>query len=379
VRDTQHRKMSKSLGNGIDPLDVIDRYGADAMRYTVIGGLAVGTDVILDPDDLEGSFATGRNFANKIWNVGRFVLANLDGPVRPLAGSAPQAIRREELELVDRWIIARCERTVVEATEGYERLRLNDAANAVYRFLWNDLADWYLEAIKPRLYGDQPGGDVARAVAVQTLDVALRLLHPVMPFITETLWKRLPGRPEDASIMLAEWPRPDRRGADADADADAERVFGAAQEIVNAIRSIRAEYQVQPGQAIRASVTGGGPAVEAALAQAAPIISRLAKLADLGRAAPESDGAASAVLADGTAVTVPLGDLVDVAKECARLGAEADRLRQVIGNQEKKLANEQFTSRAPAEVVRKEREKLAAWLDQVAVLDRKRAQLGCSA
>ncbi len=194
VRDTQHRKMSKSLGNGIDPLDVVERFGADALRYTIIAGMAVGTDLILDPEDLEASFAPGRNFANKIWNAGRFLLSNLDGPVRPLAGQRPGVIRREELTLADRWIIARCEATVLEATLAYERFRLNDAAAVVYHFLWSDLADWYIEQIKPRLYGDQPGGDVARAVAQRTFEVALQLLHPVMPFITETLWRRFPGR-----------------------------------------------------------------------------------------------------------------------------------------------------------------------------------------
>src|SRR5690606_24041591 len=144
VRDTQHRKMSKSLGNGIDPLDVVDQYGADALRFTVIAGLAVGTDVILDPDDLESSFSTGRNFANKLWNVGRFILSNLDGEVRPIGSSAANVVTRDELSVADRWILARAEATIREATDGYERLRLNDAANAVYRFLWNDLADWYL-------------------------------------------------------------------------------------------------------------------------------------------------------------------------------------------------------------------------------------------
>ncbi|MDX2060738.1 MAG: valine--tRNA ligase [Gemmatimonadales bacterium] len=375
VRDTQHRKMSKSLGNGIDPLDVVERYGADALRYTVIGGLAVGTDVILDPNDLESSFSTGRNFANKVWNVGRFILSNLDGPVRPLAGDYPDVVHRNELSVADRWIIARCEATVREATEGYERLRLNDAANAVYRFIWNDLADWYLEAIKPRLYGEQAGGDVARAVAVQTFDVALRLLHPVMPFITETLWKRMPGRHPEATIMLAPWPRPDARAEDPRALAE----FGAAQEIVGAIRSIRAEYNVQPGQSIRANLGRGGPAVQAAVRQLKPTIQRLTKVSELTASdAPTDDGAsATAVLADGTSVTVPLGDLVDIAKECARLGGEVDRLRQAIGNQEKKLGNEQFVSRAPADVVQREREKLAAWRDQVDVLTAKRATLGC--
>ncbi len=194
VRDTQHRKMSKSLGNGIDPLEVVERYGADALRYSLISGMSVGTDVILDPSDLESTFAPARNFANKLWNAGRFILSNLEGPTRPLAGPHPAVVRREELTLADRWIIARCDAAVVEATEAYERFRLNEAAAVVYRFIWSDLADWYIEQVKPRLYGDQQGGDVARAVVAQTFDVALRLLHPVMPFITEALWRRFPGR-----------------------------------------------------------------------------------------------------------------------------------------------------------------------------------------
>ena len=164
--------------------------------------MSVGTDLILDPDDLETSFGPGRNFANKLWNAGRFILSNLEGPARPLAGPAANVVRREELTLADRWIIARCDATVREATESYERFRLNEAAAAVYRFIWSDLADWYIEQIKPRLYGDVPGGDVARAVAAQTFDVALRLLHPVMPFVTEALWRRFPGRPADASISV---------------------------------------------------------------------------------------------------------------------------------------------------------------------------------
>ncbi|HTK57161.1 MAG TPA: valine--tRNA ligase, partial [Gemmatimonadales bacterium] len=149
VRDTQHRKMSKSLGNGIDPLDVIEKYGADALRYTVVSGMAVGTDLILDPKDLEISFAPGRNFANKLWNAARFLLSNLNGAPRPLAGKYPNVVRKEELTLADRWIIARCDAAVREAADALEKFRLNDAASAVYHFLWSDFADWYVEAIKP--------------------------------------------------------------------------------------------------------------------------------------------------------------------------------------------------------------------------------------
>ena len=365
VRDTQHRKMSKSLGNGIDPLDVVEKYGADALRYTVIGGLAVGNDVILDPADLEASFATGRNFANKLWNVGRFLLSNLDGSE---TGTPPC----EALTLEDRWILARCDAAVKEATEGYERLRLNDAANAAYRFIWNDLADWYLEAIKPRLYGDQPGGAAARAVAVRTFDIALRLLHPVMPFITETLWRRLPGRDPEETIMLAPWPAPDAAMADDQALAE----FGAAQELIGAIRSIRAEYNVQPGQAVRVTVGKPGPALTAAFRVAGPIIQRLAKLSELVVGTADESAAATAVLADGASLTIPLGDLVDIVKESGRLRGEIDRLGQAVLTLEKKLGNDQFVGRAPAEVVAREREKLAAWKEQLGVLTAKRAQLG---
>jgi valyl-tRNA synthetase len=372
VRDTRHRKMSKSLGNGIDPLEVVRRYGADALRYSLVAGMSVGTDVILDPDDLETSFGPGRNFANKLWNAGRFILSNLEGPPRPLAGRSPVAVHRRELTLADRWIIARCEATVREATDAYERFRLNEAAAAVYRFIWSDLADWYIEQIKPRLYGDAPGGDVARAVAVQTFDVALRLLHPVMPFVTETLWRRFPGRPADASITLAPWPRPDARAE----DADALREFGLVQELVGAVRAIRAEYGVQPGQAVRVVVTADG-AARAALDRERATVARLAKVSDLAFGEPSERVGGHAVLSDGSGVFVPLGDAIDVARECARLGTEVDRLLRMVEGQERKLANEQFVSRAPADVVERERTKLTAWREQHGVLVGKRAGLGC--
>ncbi len=374
VRDTQHRKMSKSLGNGIDPLEVVERYGADALRYSLISGMSVGTDVILDPDDLESTFAPARNFANKLWNAGRFILSNLEGAPRPLAGPHPGAVRREELTLADRWIIARCDATVVEATEAYERFRLNEAAGAIYRFIWSDLADWYIEQVKPRLYGDQPGGDVARAVVAQTFDMALRLLHPVMPFITETLWRRFPGRSENASISIAPWPRQDAR-AD---DPEALSAFGLVQEVVGAIRGIRAEYGVQPGQVVRAVVTGNDGPASAALEQERTTIIRLAKLSALVLAENRERVGGHAVLSDGSAVFVPLGDAIDIGRECGRLGSEVDRLGRLVESQEKKLGNQQFVSRAPTEVVERERQKLTAWKEQSDVLVKKRELLGCS-
>jgi valyl-tRNA synthetase len=373
VRDTQHRKMSKSLGNGIDPLEVVERYGADALRYSLVSGMSVGTDVILDPNDLEASFAAGRNFANKLWNAGRFILSNLDGAPRPLAGERRNALRPEELTLADRWIVARCDATVREATDAYERFRLNDAAGAIYHFIWSDLADWYIEQVKPRLYGDVPGGDVARAVLTQTFDVALRLLHPIMPFITEALWRRFPGRAEEASISIAPWPRPDSRARAPDALAQ----FGKVQELVSAVRTIRAEYGVQPGQAVRAVVTGADESALAALGEERATVMRLAKLSELSFDESAERVGGHSVLSDGTAVFVPLGDTIDVGRECSRLGSEVDRLIRLVESQEKKLGNQQFVSRAPTDVVERERQKLSTWKEQREVLLKKRELLGC--
>jgi valyl-tRNA synthetase len=373
VRDTQHRKMSKSLGNGIDPLEVVKLYGADALRYSLVAGMSVGTDVILDPDDLETSFGAGRNFANKLWNAGRLILSNLETPPRPLAGRYPDAIRREELALADRWIIARCEATVMEATDAYEKFRLNEAAAAVYHFIWSDLADWYIEQIKPRLYGDQPGGDVARAVVAQSFDVGLRLLHPIMPFVTEALWRRFPGRPAEASISVAPWPRPDKRAEDPEALRD----FTLVQEVVGAIRGIRAEYGIQPGQMVRAVVSQEDGNVSAALERERATVLRLAKVSQLSFGESSERVGGHAVLSDGTAVFVPLGDAIDVNRECSRLGTEVERLSGLLESQEKKLGNQQFVSRAPADVVDRERQKLVAWKEQREVLVRKRELLGC--
>jgi valyl-tRNA synthetase len=375
VRDTQHRKMSKSLGNGIDPLEVVERYGADALRYSLISGMSVGTDVILDPKDLESTFAPARNFANKLWNAGRFILSNLDGPPRPLAGDHPVVVRKKELTLADRWILARCDATVVEATEAYERFRLNEAAGAIYRFIWSDLADWYIEQVKPRLYGEQSGGDVARAVVAQTFDVALRLLHPVMPFITEALWRKFPGRPETASISIAPWPRADRRAQDPQALRD----FGLVQELVGAIRGIRAEYGIAPGQVVRAVVTPDDATASKALEQERSTIVRLAKLAALSLGENRERVGGHAVLSDGSAVFVPLGDAIDIGRECGRLGSEVDRLGRLVESQERKLGNEQFVSRAPGDVVERERQKLTAWKEQSQILVKKRELLGCGA
>ena len=369
VRDTQHRKMSKSLGNGIDPLEVIGRYGADALRYTVVSGMSVGTDLILDPADLDTSFAAGRHFANKLWNIGRFLLGHLESGAAPLA-----TIDAATLTLADRWILARTRETILITTQHNERFRLNEAAGAVYHFLWSDLADWYLEQVKPRLYGTQTGGGAARAVAAHVFDIALRLLHPVMPFITETLWQRLPNHADGTSICVAPWPTP----ADAPSDAVAATDFAAVQAIITAIRVLRAEYGVAPGQTVNVTVSDASKLAQRAIAAESETIRRLAKVATLDIGSAPGPAGGTVVLDDGTVITVPLGELVDLDRECARLGTETNKLDELVAAQERKLGNEQFVARAPAAVIDKEREKLVSWRTQAESFREQRRSLGCT-
>jgi valyl-tRNA synthetase len=367
VRDTQHRKMSKSLGNGIDPLEVVRGYGADALRHTVLAGSSIGTDVILDPGDLESSFAAGRNFANKLWNVGRFILGNL-----PEAGPAPAILDAQRFELADRWILSRLQGVIGDVTEALERFRLNDAVGILYRFVWDELADWYLEQVKPRLYGDVPGGDLARAILGHVFETVLRLLHPSMPFITEALWAALPGTREPV-LAGAAWPTPDPTFA----DQEAEDRFVRVQGLVSAVRNIRAEYGVAPGRSVRAFVQPASlDAVEAFNAEQRTI-ERLARIERLVAGDAPSGVGAHAVLGDGSAVFVPLGDAIDVARECARLREEMERIDGQLAGLARTLSNERFLAKAPADVVARERAKESSWREQRATLADKLRVLGC--
>jgi valyl-tRNA synthetase len=373
VRDTHHVRMSKSLGNGIDPLEVVRRFGADALRFAITSGLAVGTDIVLDPADLDASFASGRNFANKLWNVGRLLLSALGDEAPAPVDRVPRA----SLTLADRWILSRLSRTIGETTEHLERFRLNDAVGTPYHFLWDDFADWYLEEIKPRLRGESPGGDAARAVAAHVFDTVLRLLHPAMPFITEELYRRLPGR-ADRSIVVARWPAAPE-GHD---DPDAEREFAFLRALVNAVREIRAEYGVKPGSELPASASGLAAWQTAALRHEEAMVRRLAKLASLETAPPGTAGSgrvgAHALLPGGGELFVPLGDAIDVSRECARLDAERTRLDRQLASVHAKLANESFRARAPADVVAREEEKERQWTAKRDAIAAKLADLGCA-
>ncbi len=370
VRDLQHRKMSKSLGNGIDPLDVVRQFGADALRYTVIAGMGLGTDVLLDPENLEQSFAPGRNFATKLWNIGRFTLGNIgEEQVAALDELGPERLTR-----ADHWVLHRLDVAIAECdaalgparptppgswtpSERHAGLRLNEYVEIARRFVWNELADWYVESTKARVSTPGPDREVARAVLVYTFDAALRLLQPVMPFITDALWQRLPGRAAGEFLARAAWPRV--RGAHAAAAQEFELV----REAVGAIRQIRAEYNVPPGTEIDVVVVGATPAAQRLLAAEGGLIGRLAKArVEVRTALPAgSEAAAHALLSDGSHVAIPLAGAIDLEKECARLGDDLARLERQLASLEQRLNNEHFTTRAKPEVVEAERRKYQEW------------------
>jgi valyl-tRNA synthetase len=360
VRDARGRKMSKSLGNGIDPMEVVERFGADALRYTVLSMCGVGTDIHLDHEDLEGAFAPGRNFANKLWNAGRFTLMTVgEEPVRPLAEV------EGDLETADRWILSRFARTAQGMTEGLERFRLHDVVDRGHHLFWGDFADWYLEVVKSRLRGEEGEGSrqAARSVLVHVLDGILRLLHPLVPFVTEYLWDRIPwpaGEARPRALPVAPWPTGDAGRIDPAAEAD----FAALQELVTVVRSLRKEYGVGEGAPVSLVLVGAPERFQASVEREARRLHQLARVESVGFGADARGVGATAVLQNGTEVFLPLEGLVDLEQERSRLRKEIQRLDGQLAGAEKKLANEQFTARAPAEVVEKEREKAGVFRDQ---------------
>ncbi|HSR43208.1 MAG TPA: class I tRNA ligase family protein, partial [Longimicrobiales bacterium] len=372
VRDRIGRKMSKSLGNGIDPIEVVERFGADALRFTVVSSAAVGTDIYLDNEDLDAAFAPGRNFANKLWNAGRFALMSLgDEAVRPLDEV------EADLELEDRWILSRLQRTAEETTRELERFRLKEVADGLYHFFWGEFADWYLELIKGRIHGDagEESRQAARSTLVVVFDGILRLLHPIIPFVTTALWDRLPWpegaqRPEE--LMIAPWPAPDRARVDEDAEAG----IGALQELVSQVRSLRKEYGVPEGEEVAVALTGAPETMRATLDARGGAVRRLARVGEVRvDGAGEGSVGAHAVLGDGTELFLPLEDVIDLDRERSRLRDEIDELQEQLGRVRERLANEQFVEKAPAEVVDREREKARSFEEQVEKLESKLAAL----
>jgi valyl-tRNA synthetase len=373
ARDALGRKMSKSLGNGVDPMEVVRLYGADALRWTLISGMGLGADITLDPDDLEKTFAPGRNFVTKLWNIGRFLLEKAgSSSVRSL-----EEIPGARLHRSDQWILSRLDVAIAECDaalgplrptqplgsphrvrwiddEKRSGMRLNDLAETARRFVWSELADWYLEAIKGRLAGGGEEAEVARAVLVHVFDGALRLLHPVVPFVSEALWQQLPSHVSDTFLAKAEWPH--LRG---EFEGRAQRAleFELVREAVGALRQIRAEYAVPPGKSIEAfAISANGVFTEEA-----GVVERLSRVSlRVATDAPQG-AAAHVVLAGGASLVVPLAGLVDVEKECARLRGELQSLEKQLSALGARLANEKFVAKAPANVVEAERKKLEEW------------------
>jgi len=369
VRDHLGRKMSKSLGNGIDPLVVVQHFGADALRYTVITGAGQGQDQYLNYQDLELAFGPGRNFANKLWNAGRFALMTLGDAER-----VPVQSVTDSLELADRWILSRLSRATAEVTAALERFRFQDAGQRAYDFVWGDLADWYLEMAKPRLYGDMGDAsrNAARAVLAEVLDRSMRLLHPIMPFITETVWQRLPRAQGDApSLMVSRWPEPVAGWEDAAAEA----AFAELQDVVVEVRRMRQEYGIQPGVRVPLRAVPASAEVQAMLDASRRALGDLARVDELSFGAANGEVGASAVLRSGTELFLPLAGVIDLDRERKRLRDEAARLEGLAAGTEKKLSNEDFVAKAPAEVVEREREKLAGYREQVEKLRGKLAAL----
>ncbi|MBW7997307.1 MAG: valine--tRNA ligase [Candidatus Glassbacteria bacterium] len=344
VRDDTGRKMSKSLGNAVDPLEVIEQFGADAMRFTLISITATGTDVYLS----EEKFHLGRNFANKLWNASRFVMMNFGD------GFEPTPLVKLSLDgdkfLPERWIVSRLQTVAAETTSALDAFRLNDAAGLVYRFIWHDYCDWYIELTKGRMEG-KPGQTV-RSVLWHVLESALRLLHPIMPFITEDIWQRLPHQGD--SILEREWVAPEDSLIDTEAVGEMELL----QEIITAVRTIRSEMNVPPGSKAGLFVVPADEETRRVIETHADYVHSLAKVDKLQFIAPEQKpGASGVAVIGGSELFVPLEGLIDLDKEREKLAREADKLRGLLTGIEKKLANGNFVSRAPAEVVEKEREK----------------------
>ncbi|MGK2923368.1 MAG: valine--tRNA ligase [Methyloceanibacter sp.] len=343
VRDEKGQKMSKSKGNVIDPLELIDTYGADALRFTLAAMAAQGRDIKLAGARVEGY----RNFATKLWNASRFAMMN---DCVPRADFDPATAQLT----VNRWIAGEAERATAAVTEALEAFRFNDAAGAIYHFIWHIYCDWYLELIKPVLMGeDEAAKAETRAMAAYVLDRALQLLHPFMPFVTEELWeKRAPeGERRESLLMLAPWPT--HLGLqNAQADAEMEWVL----KFVTEVRSVRAEMNVPAAAKVPLVVVGASGETKARVAAHEETLKRLARIETIDFADAPPAGSVQIVLDEAT-LALPLQGVIDIDAESERLKREIDKVGSEIAQLTAKLANEKFVSRAPEHVVEEQRER----------------------
>ena len=349
VRDPEGQKMSKSKGNVIDPLVVIERYGADALRCTLTALIAQGRDVRLSEERIEGY----RHFCNKIWNAFRFVGLHLspdDAEALVREGPPPPA------DLADRWIVSRLQEVIASVTQALETFRFSDATSHLYQFLWHEYCDWYLEFVKVRLTtdGDQGAARTGRLLLAHVLEVSLRLLHPIMPFITEEIWQYLPHPPgAPSSVMIAPWPVSEPSRVDPEAVRKMDRVMA----VIRTIRNIRSEVRIPTNASPTVLVKIGQEEDASLLASAETYVRQLARAREVrvGRTLKRPRRSAVAVTA-GMEIYIPLEGLIDIAAEVQRVDRELQKVAHELERVNRKLSNRDFLARAPAEVVAKERE-----------------------
>ena len=356
VRDEQGRKMSKSLGNGIDPVEVIDQYGADTLRFMLITGNTPGNDMRLINDRVVAT----RNFANKLWNASRFMLMNLEGFDK---GFVPE---EGDYTLADKWILSRFAKTAQGVTANLEKFELGEAGRLIYEFIWNEFCDWYIELAKARLYDKENirPRQTAQYVLGYVLERTLRLLHPFMPFITEEIWQHIPH--DGISIMVAEWPGNDEAGLAGLVNDDDEAAMTAIMESIKTIRALRLEVNAAPGKKSEVILNFTDEKLREVFAANEGYLTVLAAaepVTMLAAGAEKPENAMTGVV-NGVEIYLPLKGLIDVEKETARLNKEMATLDKEISRLEKKLGNQGFLAKAPAEVVAGEQEKLKGYQEK---------------
>jgi valyl-tRNA synthetase len=345
VRDEQGQKMSKTKGNVIDPLDVMSAYGTDALRFTLTALSAIGRDIRLSAERITGY----RNFANKVWNAARFVLLN------QVPSSKFQVPRKEDLGLADRWILSRLQKTIGEVRQALDEYRFNEVAAAIYQFTWHEFCDWYLELSKISLESkDTAEQERTKAVLATVLDAIMRLLHPVMPFISEEIWHALHPDRADDSIMVQPFPRVEA----AFVDEDAEQRMSLVMDVIRSVRNMRSEMNLPPSRELTAVIIPKVDTVEPQLRANEAFLRRLARLGDI-RYQHDGDrlrGAALSVI-EGAEVHVPLAGLVNLQEEIKRLEKEIGKATNELASVQRKLSDPKFLERAPEEVVEKDRDR----------------------
>ena len=362
VRDSQGRKMSKSLGNGIDPLEIIDQYGADALRLTLITGNAPGNDMRFYYEKVEAN----RNFANKVWNASRFIMMNMEGKEITVPAAS-------ELEPVDKWILSRCNTLVKDVTENMENYDLGIAVQKVYDFIWDEFCDWYIEMVKPRLYNsdDAKSQNAALYTLKSVLIDALKLLHPYMPFITEEIFCTLQS--EEESIMISRWPEYSEDKNYPKEEKDIEII----KEAVRGIRNIRTEMNVAPSKKATVYVVSEDEGIRRTFEEGKLFFATLSYASEVlvqKDKAGIADDAVSVMIA-GAALYIPFAELVDIQAEIERLTKEEKRLAGEIARCEGMLKNEKFISKAPEAKVAEEKEKLAKYTNLAEQVKARLAQL----